>query len=436
MIKKRFITGLLAAALAIGFLLTGCEDATSSTPLVNATLSLGDGTANDASVTLTLSEGTWKTSSQDGLEKVFTFDASTDAVFATGALDGAKKALTVTFVSTAAYSGTVKINDTEAILAGLKSGTDGITGSLTLGANAAIAITVTAGSVPSTLPTVSAATVAKTAAVQPTVAFTLTNNPTLAGTWKVYAASTGEDLASGVTAANSVTAANLILAHATDVPAGDYYVAVTEAHKDESARVKLTVVDFVPDTQTATPTASVTTVAKANDTQPTVAFTLTNSTTFTGTWKVYADNVTTSVVSGVTAANAGATLTLTHASNVPAADYYVAVTEAPKTESSRLKLTVVAASGDLEVDVGDDDGTIKLSDDAEAGTVTIEDGEDYTAIKWYVNSVEQTWNAGKTTYQLDTQVEGAYYVQVRAKDADGVEQSSKVIKVTIADPNA
>jgi hypothetical protein len=80
-----------------------------------------------------------------------------------------------------------------------------------------------------------------------------------------------------------------------------------------------------------------------------VSFTL--SSAYTGTtWKVYTASTGTTEAPGVSAANSGTALTLTHITDIPAADYYVAATETGKTESARLKLTVTAyVSGDYTI---------------------------------------------------------------------------------------
>ncbi|MDR1788060.1 MAG: hypothetical protein LBR16_06390, partial [Treponema sp.] len=90
-----------------------------------------------------------------------------------------------------------------------------------------------------------------------------------------------------------------------------------------------------------TPTASVTRVAKTSAAQAAVDFTLTNATALSGTWKVYSAAGGDTLASGVTAAvTTWPTLRLSHSSNIPAAVYYVTVTEAGKAESARLALTV------------------------------------------------------------------------------------------------
>lgn len=90
----------------------------------------------------------------------------------------------------------------------------------------------------STKPTADTATVKKTASSQASVEFTL--NSDLTGTWSVYDALTGGNVVTGVTA--SANGTTLTLSHATNVPAGTYYVSVTEEGKSESARLALTVV--------------------------------------------------------------------------------------------------------------------------------------------------------------------------------------------------
>ncbi|GAB6393049.1 MAG: leucine-rich repeat domain-containing protein [Treponematales bacterium] len=93
--------------------------------------------------------------------------------------------------------------------------------------------------------------------------------------------------------------------------------------------------------QSAAPTATVTTVAKTTAEQAAVDFTLTNSAALSGAWKVYNAAAGGDIVSGVTAAvTTWPTLRLSHATDIPAAAYYVSVTETGKTESARLALTV------------------------------------------------------------------------------------------------
>ncbi|MDR1787882.1 MAG: leucine-rich repeat protein [Treponema sp.] len=216
---------------------------------------------------------------------------------------------------------------------------------------------------PSATPTASTTTVAKTSLTQATVDFTLTNETAITGTWKVYAGSDGDTLASGVSAAIT-TWPTLRLTHTSNIPAATYYVSVTEDGKSESVRLALTV-ELAP---SATPTASTTTVAKTAATQASVDFTLTNETEITGTWKVYAGNTGDTLASGVSAAiTTWPTLSLTHTDNIPAATYYVSVTEDGKSESVRLALTVgeyvitAVESGEFTSAVGHNTLTITLT---------------------------------------------------------------------------
>ncbi len=100
----------------------------------------------------------------------------------------------------------------------------------------------------SATPTATTATVTKSATTQATAVFTLTNSPAFADglTWKVYSASTGATLATGVTATYDSATNMLTLTHASDIPAGTYYVSVTEAGKTESDRLALTVKNKAP----------------------------------------------------------------------------------------------------------------------------------------------------------------------------------------------
>lgn len=91
-------------------------------------------------------------------------------------------------------------------------------------------------------PTATVTSVTKVSAKQTSVSFSLTNSPAFANAqeWKVYTAATGDSEAAGITASNAEN--TLTLTHATDVPGGTYYVAVTETGKAESDRLALTVV--------------------------------------------------------------------------------------------------------------------------------------------------------------------------------------------------
>lgn len=96
--------------------------------------------------------------------------------------------------------------------------------------------------------------------------------------------------------------------------------------------------------RTATPTTGTTSASKSSASQNSISFTLTNSSAYTSAliWKVYSGSTGQILANGVTATKSGNTLTLSHAVNIPAATYYVAVTESGKAESGRLALTVGA----------------------------------------------------------------------------------------------
>lgn len=133
-----------------------------------------------------------------------------------------------------------------------------ITGDLTITASGALP--------PSANPTASVTTVAKTAATQKSVTFSLTNDPAYPDgqRWTVYAGGTGATLAAGVTAAN---AGNTLTLSGTgdDIGAGEYWVSVTELDKSESARLKLTVVAYAPPSVTLGVDKTVTVTFDYND---------------------------------------------------------------------------------------------------------------------------------------------------------------------------
>jgi uncharacterized repeat protein (TIGR02543 family) len=190
----------------------------------------------------------------------------------------------------------------------------------------------------SATPAAGSLTVAKTAGTQRAVNFTLTTPHT--GEWKVYAGGTGGEALGDVSA--SFTVPNLTLTAAgEDLPAGTYWVSVTETGKTESFRLGLTVGAYVPPPPSSTPTAGPLTVAKTSATQRAVSFTLTS--TYTGEWKVYAGETGGEALSNVSASFIIPNLTLTaEGADLPAGTYWVSVTETGKTESSRLGLTVGA----------------------------------------------------------------------------------------------
>jgi len=146
--------------------------------------------------------------------KTFTGEAFTGSVFAAGTVYKAVVTLTA---------------KTDYTFTGLAANSFTYTGatSVTNGENSGV-VTIT---FPATemidsvtpAPAAKTATIAKTAATQAAVDFTLTNETELSGTWKVYSTPTGSTLADGVTAA--ITSWPVLrLSHATDIPEGSYYV--------------------------------------------------------------------------------------------------------------------------------------------------------------------------------------------------------------------
>ncbi|MDR1586110.1 MAG: InlB B-repeat-containing protein [Treponema sp.] len=176
---------------------------------------------------------------------------------------------------------------------------------------------------------------AKTAPSQKSVSFTLTS--THDGVWKVYGVETGGAVLSGVSVSFSAPTLTLTAA-GDDLAAGDYWVSVTEAGKTESPRLALTVGPYVPG-QSGVPAAVNADAAKTAPSQKSVSFTLTS--THNGVWKVYGGETEEAVLSGVSVSFSAPALTLTAAGDdLAAGDYWVSVTEADKTESPRLKLSV------------------------------------------------------------------------------------------------
>ncbi|MEG2020282.1 MAG: hypothetical protein RR087_00840, partial [Oscillospiraceae bacterium] len=87
-----------------------------------------------------------------------------------------------------------------------------------------------------------------------------------------------------------------------------------------------------------TPTATTPTVAKTSATQKSVSFTLDNA--ISGTWQAYASQTAAKPLANVNVKADGLSLTLETQEVIAAQEYYVAVTQAGKYESKRLKLTV------------------------------------------------------------------------------------------------
>jgi hypothetical protein len=92
-------------------------------------------------------------------------------------------------------------------------------------------------------PSITNTTYAKTSSAEKFVSFVLDAYYT--GTGKVYTAASGGGLVSGVTAGFNRNILTLT-ADGSDVPAGDYYVTLTEEFARESDRVKLTLTPYNP----------------------------------------------------------------------------------------------------------------------------------------------------------------------------------------------
>ncbi|OFV69046.1 fibronectin type III domain-containing protein [Acetobacterium wieringae] len=108
-------------------------------------------------------------------------------------------------------------------------------------------------------------------------------------------------------------------------------------------------ITMAPVVKSTTPTAGTTTVAKTAQTQASVGFTLTSSHSV-GAWKVFSNADCTTAATGVSATLSGSTLTLAHATDLPAATYYVVYNDGTHTDSEALALTVGAYEANL-VDV-------------------------------------------------------------------------------------
>ena len=189
----------------------------------------------------------------------------------------------------------------------------------------------------SATPTATVTTVAKTAATQKSVEFTLTSTNT--GVWKVYQAASGgtaDSIATAAFAAPKLT----ITSKTGDLAVATYFVSVTEDGKTESGRLPLVVGPYVPTPKSGKPAATVTSVNKEDTVQKFVEFTLTSANT--GTWKVYSEVTGGEALDTVTATFAAPKLTLTaKGDDLEATVYYVSVTETDKLESDRLGLTVL-----------------------------------------------------------------------------------------------
>ena len=185
----------------------------------------------------------------------------------------------------------------------------------------------------------------KTAAVARSVAFTL--NTAHTGVWKVYDEETGGTPLDTVSAAFDAGTKTLTLtATGEDLEDDTYYVSVTETGKLESARLALTVHEWVDPAGTEKPTAADAahrTKYKSARTAASVVYTLTNpdytaDTVFT----VYRAQTGDAPAAGVMAqwAADSKTLTLVHESDIPVGVYHVTAKNPDKNESGRREFTV------------------------------------------------------------------------------------------------
>jgi len=278
---------------------------------------------------------------------------------------------------------------------------------------------------PSDTPTASVISVQKTTLPQPSVEFTLTSTNT--GVWKVYAAATGgAELAHINAAFDAPTLTLTSTATPPNVEPGDYYVSVTEPNKTESARLKLTVIE-VPVSDT--PIAANATVQKTDPYTPSVEFTLTS--TNTGMWKVYHQEIGDEERADIEVTFAAPTLTLESTEGyISGGDYYVSVTEPNKTESGRLKLTIEEPAGFQTVAVkitfaGFPDDPVTVTGDPTvgiAGSITFTadkvGGGSFTSYQWWLDGTKLAETSGSLTLSGGdfSDGEGYYWVTVIAYD--------------------
>jgi hypothetical protein len=190
----------------------------------------------------------------------------------------------------------------------------------------------------------------KTAVSHTPVTFTLTSSHT--GTWNAYAAVSGGEALANVSLSFNDIDQTLTLEASGGVPAGDYWVSVTETGKAESLRLKLTLTD--PRSSAPTADAAATEVKKTGVGAASVTFTLTSTHDDSSVWTAYtaaAGGVPLATITGTyTSANKELTLTETSGVGLTARTYYVAVAEPDEAESEgRLALTVI--EGDLPIEV-------------------------------------------------------------------------------------
>jgi uncharacterized repeat protein (TIGR02543 family) len=222
-------------------------------------------------------------------------------------------------------------------------------------------------------------TVNKTGVSQSPVTFTLTSTHT--GTWALYSAVSGGEALTDISLSFATETSVLTLSASGGVPAGDYWVSVTETGKAESLRLKLTLTDPV----SSAPTAAVTEVTKVNVGDTSADFTLTSNHDAESVWQVYTVATEGTPLADVTASLSGSILTLASTSSTAlvARVYYVAVAEPDMAESTgRLALTVkegalptlvtfaVNTDGNAFIGTNDQGGTIGTT---ATGTLTYPD---------------------------------------------------------------
>lgn len=170
--------------------------------------------------------------------------------------------------------------------------------------------------------------------------------------------------------------------------------------------------------KSTTPSASAISVNKSSTTQASITFDLTTAPD--GTYRVYANNTTTTTHSSVTASLSGTSLTLTDSGgNVAVGTYYVSVTEDGKPESNQLELRVVFNAESPVITNNLSTNQVEYNQNAvptalnATATATVTDGGSIS-YEWYSNTVNSTNGAislGVTTatYTPSTTTVGTTY---------------------------
>lgn len=179
------------------------------------------------------------------------------------------------------------------------------------------------------------------------------------------------------------------------------------------------------------PTADVTSITKVTAEQQSVSYTLTNSPQLSGTCTVYADNTTTAPISTVTAAISGSDMTLTSSgADIAAGDYYVAVTETNKSESARLKLTII------NIDDADNSEYITGASVAITAPVIGANPQDAAAVQAATNNADYTvtglvWN-GPLTAGDKFKADQIYTATVTLESKNGKKFQAAAFTPTVA----